>query len=382
MWHWLINHKKLVIVSTLILGAVARLAVSFHGYNFDVESYWIVGEIMRKGGNVYAETVRYNYGPIWFLILGGLYDFSSNFANHFEVFRFSISALLTVVDLGIFYILYKQFGAKIGILFFLNPISIIISGYHSQFDNLAIFFALIGVVTLGDAQVTVPNGKQWRGLFWVGISLVTKHILFAFPLWLAIKQKSWLGKFTVLTFPVAIFAAGFLPYWNGGKDGIIQNVFLYRSASNGPFWNSLSPAIVQNNLPAFLLFLGALFILGFVLRKKNNLDTLILYLGGVVIFSSAIANQYLAIAVAFVARYFNIGTALFTAIATVFLLIHEAGLHLDQLSFIPEKLVALNIQIIFLTLGFALALYRKQVMHVTNSTIDWIKDELKFQLTR
>ncbi|CAM8376021.1 hypothetical protein MCEMHM7_00896 [Candidatus Methylopumilus planktonicus] len=50
-------------------GLGIRLFCASRGYNWDVDSYRVVADIVARGGNVYQETGRYNYGPIWFYIL-------------------------------------------------------------------------------------------------------------------------------------------------------------------------------------------------------------------------------------------------------------------------------------------------------------------------
>ncbi len=59
-------------VFIIVIGTLIRLAIAQRGYNFDIASYRIVADIMANDGNVYLETQRYNYGPIWFYILSFL----------------------------------------------------------------------------------------------------------------------------------------------------------------------------------------------------------------------------------------------------------------------------------------------------------------------
>lgn len=59
----------ILLALVIVIGVALRLALPLLGHNFDVESYRIVADIMGDGGNVYAETSRYNYWPIWFLIV-------------------------------------------------------------------------------------------------------------------------------------------------------------------------------------------------------------------------------------------------------------------------------------------------------------------------
>lgn len=48
-----------------LLGLMLRMLLAAQPfYNFDVESYSLVAGIVREGGNVYAETIRYNYSPL------------------------------------------------------------------------------------------------------------------------------------------------------------------------------------------------------------------------------------------------------------------------------------------------------------------------------
>ena len=57
---------------TMAVAVLARVGLSQVGLNFDFESYEIVADIVRQGKTVYAETGRYNYGPLWFYVLAGL----------------------------------------------------------------------------------------------------------------------------------------------------------------------------------------------------------------------------------------------------------------------------------------------------------------------
>jgi hypothetical protein len=108
------------------------------GYNYDFESHLIVGKIVSSGGNVYAETSRYNYGPIFSLCLGLFYYLSSFLGNPSFAYRMFIVCFLTCFDIALSFLLYKKYKSmSIAALFFLNPVSIIITGYHNQFDVLA-----------------------------------------------------------------------------------------------------------------------------------------------------------------------------------------------------------------------------------------------------
>jgi len=53
---------RVLFITAVAIGIGLRIWVSTFGYNFDFESYAVVASIIDSGGNVYAETHRYNYG--------------------------------------------------------------------------------------------------------------------------------------------------------------------------------------------------------------------------------------------------------------------------------------------------------------------------------
>ncbi|WP_428355678.1 hypothetical protein [Methyloprofundus sp.] len=188
----------------IIVGTFFRLAVAQKGYNFDIASYRIVADIMADGGNVYAETQRYNYGPIWFYILSFLDYLPFPVADPLLSLRWKVSCFLSLCDITIVILLYRWYGLKVASLFFLNPIAIIITGYHSNFDNLAILVALISVKTL-DNNTQNFNYTSITALGLLGLSLSIKHVLFLFPLWLAFKNTRWRENYYRFLFRTGYF---------------------------------------------------------------------------------------------------------------------------------------------------------------------------------
>jgi hypothetical protein len=324
----LVSHA-LLISTILLTGIFLRMALTLYGHNYDVLSYRIVADIMLNGGNVYAETGRYNYAPIWFLTLRVLDLLPSFGFDALVALRTKVAALLTLTDVGIFVFLLQRYGLRIATLFFLNPISIIITGYHSQFDNVAIFVAIISVSIMDRGDQRDATKTRWRwalGLVGLGLSLCIKHVLFMFPFWLALKEQNWRRKILIIAVPIAIFLVSFAPYWNVGHDGIIHNVFQYRSFQNGPLWYMILPHVLYELLPKTGLFIVALALLGIAMRPARRFDSLLVYLVAVVVFSSSLANQYLAIPVVAIAVMWNTQFRIYTFIVTIFLLLHGDGL--------------------------------------------------------
>lgn len=303
----------------LLGGAALRFWVSRYGHNYDLESYRIVAEIAERGGNVYAETDRYNYGPVWFYVLGLLERVSDLFGNEERAFRIGLISLLTAVDLGIWAILRRRFGLVAAFLFFLSPISIVITGYHNQFDNLAILLALAAMLVYATAAVP--------GLLLLALSLTVKHVLLVFPLWLAIKERGLDRKALALVLPLAVFVLSFVPFLPEGRAGIVENVVRYESFDNAPFWHTVLPGILRSLVPPFALFGAAFLVLGFVWRRRDHVEAVLLYLLTAVVFAPAIANQYLALAVPAAAAFSNAAFLAFQALGLWLLSVHPDGLH-------------------------------------------------------
>ena len=311
----------------IMVGVVARFLMPSFGYNHDYVSYGIVSEIVRNGGNVYAETARYNYGPIWLLLLGAVRWVAEHTPAPEPVFRVGLVAILTAADLAIAWLLRREFGSRIALLFFLNPVSILITGFHNQFDNLAIALGLAAALIAGRAD-PVRDRRAWLGaLCLLGLSLTVKHIFFLFPLWIALRAGRWSDRLVAAALPVGLFALSFLPFLATGANGILNNVFLYRSFQNGLISRLISEGLGEQLPPAlpFILMLAAV---GLLVRGRPLFQAALAYLVALVVLSPAMANQYLATPMAAVVASLNPFYVLYAAAAFLILLSNVDGLDL------------------------------------------------------
>ncbi len=280
------------------------------------------------------------------------------------------------VDAGIFWVLWPQFGRLAASLFLLNPIAVIITGYHCQFDNLAVLLGLLGALLVGDEFDKPIGGRKFWGLVVLGISLATKHILYAFPFWLAVKQKGGWQKLAVVGIPVFIFALGFVPYWAEGRNGIIDNVFLYRSHTAEYFYRMFLPTFVQFMFGSQAVWLGLLVLFAFIYRAKNAVESLFLYTAVLVAASPAATNQYLAIPLAFVATHLNVFTLLYTLAGTWHLLVDVNGFHLTRL----PGTVFIDVAYYLLSLAVVWVTWRQPIVARSKQLLAWCIAEVKNQM--
>jgi len=319
-----------IFIIAALIGVALRFALAAYGHNFDIASYRIVADLVANGKSVYAETERYNYGPIWFHVLHFLDLLPSPSPDPLWALRWKVVAFLTGVDIIIAALLFRRYGVLVAILFLLNPISIIVTGYHSQFDNLAVLVAILAARLIGDRE-TSSDFKKISGFVLIGVSLIIKHITFMFPIWLFFGFQSRRLKILAVLIPYGLFLLSFVPYFRS-VSGIVHHVFLYHSIPNGPFWKEIAPDFVANKVALPLFFLAAMFLVGLYWRKRSAPESLWLYLTSLVVFSSSIANQYLAIPVSAISVSWNPFYGIYTLFATFYLAGSHDGLALPWLA--------------------------------------------------
>lgn len=325
--------QKTFILALFFIGIVLRFMVMAFGHNYDFDSYCIVGEISGNLRNVYAETSRYNYGPVFFVFQGLLYRLSQIAGdNWMNLYRVLIVSLLVFADLGIAVFIAYRYSITKALLFFLNPVSIIISGYHNQFDNIAILFALLSILYFNDDPKW--NRRDIGFVVFFTLSLMTKHILFLVPVILLFTSRLSMKKKALYAFvPPMLFLLSFVPFVVGNPaafQGMKDNVFLYRSLNNSPLLHALYDRIGLPSGMSFFVYIACMISVAFAVRKQDYDAALFIYLIAMLTFSSAIANQYLAIPMA---ALFVLGSGgwkyIYIAVSTFFLLINGNGLHLS-----------------------------------------------------
>lgn len=293
-----LNRNYIVLGIAIFAGIGLRFWAMSIGSGFDFESYCIVGRLVNEGKNVYAETTRYNYGPVFFMIQGFCYWLAHFLSiDIIATYRVLIVSVLTLADIGIMFYIMTRYSLKLGIVFFLNPVSIIITGFHNQFDNIAVFLVLCSCCFYNEEEKI--NRRDFLFVLFMALSLVTKHVLFMVPIWLFVKKGLTFKKRILYSvIPVFIFLLSFIPFMIGNMDavkGVLYNVFLYRSSAFGML---IDYACKFLRIPLqfyFIIFVLSMSILALITRKQEYEYQIMIYLLAQVVFASAAAPQYLII---------------------------------------------------------------------------------------
>jgi 4-amino-4-deoxy-L-arabinose transferase-like glycosyltransferase len=270
-------------VIIIAVAVVVRLAAAGFVYGVvvgDVTDYVAVGQMVLRGDNVYVRG--YPYPPPWMFVstLGVLLSQSLKIP-----LDFLIKLPLIAADVLIAGLLFKavcryrddsRLAALVGLGHALNPVSIIITSLHGQFDSLPAFFALAAVclVLFTELHHTLTLSALLLGL---GIALKGWPVLLL-PFVVAKLPTNWRWKIwytfiaalpagaTLLPFLIAtpqrIFA-GVFGYSGVADHGYLGAMRSYWFVRTGSLWlpGSMARDLTDKSKFVFLIAYGLLFLL-------------------------------------------------------------------------------------------------------------------------
>lgn len=205
------------------------VAAQFRG-NYDSQSFVYAADAAAHGENVYAATSRYNYSPLWAYVLGALWLAA---APNTSLFVLLVGLLQIGIDVISAFVLLRIAERRLGfsadaarraaLLFFSNPISVLVSGAQGQFDGASVL-CLLGA--LYAATDPVPAESRGRVVGFLTLANLVKHSTAFHPLlfWRRVRPGGLSDVQAAV--PYAVFLVSFVPFAAAG-DAIVRNVFLY-----------------------------------------------------------------------------------------------------------------------------------------------------------
>jgi hypothetical protein len=323
------NRARVALGAGYAAAAAVRLLLLFtYPGGYDTESYEIVAGIEARHGNVYAETRRYNYSPLW----------ARSLAVFDALGRVTRLGLLRTVGLFLFFVdaatawLVARLAARhvaragpagaglAGLLFFANPVSVLVSSWHLQFDGLSVFFLLLAILAFrsgGGARASSVSA------ICLSVSLLVKHVTWFHPLLFV--RRDGLRRAAWYAIPYAAFAASFLPYASSWRE-IRDHVFRYRSLSGNYGTEALLLISgVPSWLPAALFVAAVLAAVWFFGAPRGEEDSRTLARGSLglflvmLVFLPGFGRQYCVWPIALGSLFPGAGLLVFTAVSTGFL---------------------------------------------------------------
>ena len=318
------QRKKKILVAVIIFSVFAKLAVTqlsiatMPNSMGDYTTWKTVAELMAEHKSVYAESgghycvVRdrgcYQFAPVWAWIVFGLDRLSSLlYGESMGAFRLALSAFLATTDVLIGLVLVYRYSYTAALLFLLAPLSVWLEISEGNFNNLALLVALLAWLMIRKKEPT-SQAVFLSGVL-TGLSLIIKHILALFPLWLLLyKNLKLRDRLVYAVVAYGIFFCSFLPWWDDpiSRVGIIERVFRY----NSDYGFSLIGRITQHLVPISTLdaslrlpllspfklyWLILLMAIGALATQRNLKELLLCYLLALYGFSISLFDEYLVI---------------------------------------------------------------------------------------
>jgi hypothetical protein len=328
----------ITIVMVIFAGTIIRLILAKVIFgNFDMQSYETVVGIFKEGGNVYVKTERYNYSPVWLMVLLALkkIQLASDVPFYFVVRSFLCCVdLLTLGVLLLIARVKKLPVTRTAIFFYLSPVSFLVTGYQGQFENFAILMVLTGIfmyLRFADRPV-LKTALLW--LFATAGMIVKHNVFYELIICLNSSIKRYWIKLSLFIISVIVFLLLFIPYWKTGSKGIIEHVFKYGSFSGVYGLTSLF-AIPQLKY-AFIL---AMFIFPLFLKSRDIISQCLLGMLFFLTFTTGFAAQYFVLPVALGAIRPSKFSLVYTIVASAVLLGNDnnvfiLGFHLLKLNMV------------------------------------------------
>jgi hypothetical protein len=178
--HWM--HSVLALLALTVAVRVVPALVLPAGTNFDIESYGIVASTLLHGQDVYqtGELIgRHPYLPLQMYAFAGAFFLSTHLHLPFAL----LVKLPTIAADAMIVLLMYDFSLKtrgpqvatiVGLLFAMNPVSVLVTAYHGQFDSVPLACALASWYwyALKNEENPVPSALI-AGLF-LGLGVLDK----------------------------------------------------------------------------------------------------------------------------------------------------------------------------------------------------------------
>ncbi|MBP1692537.1 MAG: hypothetical protein H6Q37_420 [Chloroflexi bacterium] len=279
------------------------------GAGYDIESYSIVGTLVRDGKDVYTSPEaekRHPYLPLqmyWSALSSRLAN--NDYLAFIKIVKIEPILADVAIALVIFASLKRTFPLEIamlgGMLYAVNPISIYVSAYHGQFDATAALAVLLALYWL--------TNLPWLSGLILGVGILLKSWpVLALPS-LLMGIKIWKNKILFLFLAGLILLVGVLFYsslFDAKFTAVIERAISYNSgigiwgytyffkllAYLQPAWSDLFGWLT--NFGRFITLAGLAAAWWFRARKESPQEGILTILVAFFAISHAFSIQYLS----------------------------------------------------------------------------------------
>ncbi len=247
--------------SIVLAATVARLVPTLtldRGLPFDIEAHWTIGSLVLDGQNVYTAPLaagRYPYPPLHGLISAVLVALAQGSRTLFLILDKVAPGLCGVAIAVAVWAAARRLGRApgvaltAGLLYALNPLPALVTGYHGQFEEIPLLFIVLAVLALVRDPALLPRPTLREGLvaaasaLLLGVAIAYKSwpVLFLPPLVLYTRGWTWRALYVPLSLvPLGVSLLGFrLAFGTDSLSKVLGSIAGY-NGSDGFCWGYVS----------------------------------------------------------------------------------------------------------------------------------------------
>ena len=340
--------RRYYIFAPLIVALLVRLVPAILlpvGAGYDVASYRLVAEALLAGEDVYTSAAvgRHPYLPLYMYALGFSLYLDLHTLIPFVIWVKLLPIVSDVAITGFIFIAAKKMGKSqdmalfLALLYALNPISILVTAYHGQFDSIPILLLLLAWYFWHFERKVVVSAV------FLGFAVLVKTWPIVFLPIVFLRMKTWRVRFQyvflVIGIPV-LFTAAYILLFSADPSPMLKRALTH----SGPpgYWGPGSILAVASKVNAnaqagysgllsinrWLIIAAGVFSL-WITRKDNTLDALLTIILCVFVVSVGMGMQWLLWVIPFALLTYDIRWLnVYSLAGTAYLLLHLYGYHM------------------------------------------------------
>lgn len=251
----LLGNRKRVLLFLLLVTLFVRLVPILLlpvGAAYDIESFRLVGDALLNGEDIYRSGAagRHPYLPFQLYWIGLATFLSHNSSLPFVIWIKLQALLADVVIVAVIFKIFRRWNEEVAtsgylaLLYAINPVPILVSAYHGQFDAIPVLLLLL-------AWYGWHFGHLLRSAVSLGFAILSKSWPIVFLPIVFIRLSSWRSRvlYTAISLAIpALFTAGYLILFNAEPTPILRRSLTHAGVPG--YWG-LSALI---HIPGGLIF--------------------------------------------------------------------------------------------------------------------------------
>jgi len=350
-----VNKIKRVILLALLLRLVG-IFIFRNIDNYDLKSYFQIGELTFKGINIYPRiaNLHHPYFPFFLYVEAFVFWLTRNKLIFITIIKF-INVLFDLGNLYLIYLLSKK-NPKSAFFYAINPVSILIFTLHGQFDAIPLFFLLLSLVTLRVTKHENPWTPLGCLIFSMAVMIKTWPLLFVISVYKRLRNKKLI--ILVLLFPlISVIIYSLL--FKTSIINIVNTIVNYQGLwGKWGLWGLLGKWRLRWQKISTLIFLLSFFVYSYLNKKRNILKEILYLLLFFFAFTTNFSVQYFSWLMPFLAIIRPKYYWFLTLAITIFLSFSYASWIFPLIS--PTVLITFSLTLWIYLASFFWMAYRKK----------------------